>query len=90
MPVGFFSFLHSTPPTNCNKNSKYLFVLLSYCGSEQRKEYSDSLRANQFGNRIPVWASFSAPVLTGPGEKTSHPCHGYRVIPGGKTTESWR
>ena len=32
--------------------------------------YSDFIRAEQYGDRIPVWANFFAPVQTGPG---AHP-----------------
>jgi hypothetical protein len=35
-----------------------------------RRRYNDWLRAGRSGNRIPVWARFSAPVQTGPG---AHP-----------------
>ena len=52
---------------------KYWIVILQlryetelWCGAEWRNRYSSSLRAGRSGDRIPVWARFSVPVLIGP------------------------
>ena len=46
--------------------------------------YSDSLRAGQFGDRIPVKARFSAPVQTGPAAQPTYHTMGTGSFPGVK------
>ena len=46
--------------------------------------YSDWLRAEWYGDRIPVGARFFAPVQTGPGAHPASCTMEYRVFPGGK------
>ena len=46
--------------------------------------YSDSLRAGRSGDRIPVWARFSAPVQTGPGAHPTSYTMGTGPFPGVK------
>jgi len=53
-------------------------------------QYSDSLRAGQFEDRIPVEARISAPVQTGPMGPPSLLYSGYWVYFGGKAKEAWR
>ena len=50
--------------------SDLIFPILEESGPAQRSQYSDSLRTGRSEDRIPVGASFSAPVQTGPG---AHP-----------------
>jgi hypothetical protein len=50
-------------------------------GSRELSRYSDSLRTKRSGDRIPVGARFSAPVLL---------YNGYRVIPGDKAAGACR
>jgi len=62
-----------------NKGRSYLKYFLVGCN-----EIADWLRAGRSGDRIPVGARFSAPVLTGPGGPPSLLYNGYRLFPGGK------
>jgi hypothetical protein len=45
----------------------YIYIYIRACGPGQRSGYSDPLRVGRFGDRIPVGARLSVPVLTGPG-----------------------
>ena len=47
-------------------------------------QYSDSPRAGRSGDRIPVGARFSAPVLTGPGAHAASYIMGTGSFPGVK------
>jgi hypothetical protein len=49
-----------------------------------RSRYSDCLRARRYGDRIPVWARFSAPVQTGPGAHPASCTMGTGSFPGVK------
>jgi len=49
--------------------------------------YSDSLRAGQSRDRIPVGARFSAHIQTGPEAHLLY--NGYCVFPGGKAAGAW-
>ena len=53
-------------------------------GPGQRSRYSDSLRAGQSGDRIPVEARLSAPVQTGPGVHPASCTMGTGSFPGVK------
>ena len=44
----------------------YIYIYIYYCGPRLFSRYSDTLRAGWCGDRIPLGASFSAPVQTGP------------------------
>jgi hypothetical protein len=61
---------HILSPSYPNRLRKPLSLLFhgtrSCCGPGKRRQYSDSLRTGRFGYRIPVEATFSAPVQTGP------------------------
>ena len=46
---------------------KYSSLLLEACGPRRLSRHSESLRPGRSGDRIPLWARFSAPVQTGPG-----------------------
>ena len=48
--------------------------------------YSDWLRAGWSGDRIPVWAKFSAPVQTGPGAPPASCTMGTGSLPGVKSS----
>ena len=52
--------------------------------------FSDSLRAEQSGDRIPVGVRFTAPVQTGPGAHPASYTMGAGSFPGGKTAGAWR
>jgi hypothetical protein len=52
--------------------------------------YSDWLRTERPGDRIPVGGDFSTPVQTGPGSHPASLYNGYRVLPGGKAAGAWR
>ena len=58
-------------------------------GPRYFSRYSDSLRAGRSGDRIPVGASFSAPVQTRPWGPPSLLHNGYRVFPEGKEAGAW-
>ena len=60
----------------CKCVSCYYRAYSTDCGSRYLSRYSDWVRAARSGNRIPVGATFSAPVQTGPG---AHPAS---YIPG--------
>jgi len=47
-----------------------IIIICPLFGTGQLSRYSDSLRAEQSGDRIPVETRFSTPVQTGPG---AHP-----------------
>ena len=53
-------------------------------GPGQLSRYSDSLRFGRSGDRIPVWARFSAPVQTGPGAYPASFTMGTGSFPGVK------
>ena len=57
-----------TPCDRCDQQR--LFALTSNWRPGWLSRYSDSLRAGRFGDQIPVWPRFSAPVQTGP---VAHP-----------------
>ena len=60
------------------------------CRPGYLSRYSDSLRAERSGDRIPVEARFSSPVQTGP---VAHPASyttGTGSFPGGKAAGGWR
>jgi len=53
-------------------------------------KHPDSLRAGRCGDRIPVWARFSAPVQTGPVAHLAYSTMGTWSFPGGKAAGAWR
>ena len=57
---------------------------------EQRRRYSDSLRAERYGDEIPVDARHSAPVQTGPGAYPATYATGTGSFPGVKAAKAWR
>lgn len=60
-PVQIYGSHYYRPKSTCTAGGKG--------GPGQDSEYSDSLRAVQPGDRIPVQASFPVPVQTGPGSR---------------------
>ena len=65
-PISIYSHPRCTTTVNRGTVSRFDSVLLCPCGPGQHSEYSDSLRAGRYGDRIPVGARFSAPVQTDP------------------------
>ena len=59
-------------------------LLSCYVGPGKLSRYSDSLRAGQSGDRIPVGERFSAPVQTGPGAYPASCAMGAGSLPGVK------
>jgi hypothetical protein len=55
-----------------------IYFLIYFCGPRWRSRYSDLLRAEPSGDRIPVGARFSAPVQIGPGAQPAS-CKWVRV-----------
>ena len=55
-------------------------------GAGQRSRYSDWLRAERSGDRIPMGKRFSAPVQTGPGAHLASYTMGTGSFPGVKRT----
>jgi hypothetical protein len=52
---------------NHQHSCSHAMVFPTKCKPQLPDILSDSLRAGQAGDRIPVWARFSAPLQTGPG-----------------------
>ena len=58
-------------------------------GPRYLSQYSDSLRAGRYGDRISVVARFSAPVQTGPGALPSSCEMGIGSLSRGKAARAW-
>ena len=67
----------------------FQYLIMYFVGLEQLSQYSDSLRAGRSGDRIPVWASFSATVQTGPGAHPGPCAMGTGHFRGGKAAGAW-
>ena len=70
-----------------NEKSGIIIIII---GPGLRSRYSDSLQAGRSGDRIPVGARFSVPVLTGPWAHTSSYIMDTGSSPGGKAAGVWR
>jgi len=66
-------------------HNTYIDCLLARLWTGQPSRYSDWLRAGWSGDRIPVWARFSAPVQTGPGVHPASCTLGSGSFPGLKS-----
>jgi hypothetical protein len=78
-----FTYIACPLPSYCLTNTKYR-------GQGYLSRYSDSLRAEQFGDRIPVERRSSAPVQTSPGS-TQPPVQWVKILfPKGKAAGTWR
>lgn len=62
------------------------FTVLLQCGAKKLSHYSDSLRAERFGVRIPVGTRFSATVQAGSGAHPAFCIMGTGSLPGVKRT----
>ena len=71
----------ATTPTE-QKNIHHVTVCT--CSNVQRSQYSDSLRAGRFGDRIRLWARFFAPVQTCPRAHPASYTMGNGYFPGVK------
>jgi hypothetical protein len=60
----------------------YYYYYYYYCGPGLLSRYSDKLRVGRYGDRIPVGATFSTPVQTGPGAYPASCKMGTKSFPG--------
>ena len=75
---------HSIPKYKAGHTKSLWPVLILGGGGGQLRRYIDSLRTGRSGDRIPVKASFSAPVQTGPGAHPASYTMGTGSFPGVK------
>jgi len=61
-----------------------------FCGTVWCSQFSYSLRAGRSGDQIPLRASISTPVQTGPGGSPNLLYNGFRVFIGGKAAGALR
>ena len=84
-PTCFSSYFRPSTGTT-TKHHEEEYYRKSTHGQGYLSRYSDLLRSECFGDRIPVWVRFSAPAHTGPGSQATSCVLGT----GGKAAEEWR